>query len=563
VDPGRDSLLAVYEGECCDADGMQPLTLREIGCDDDSCGFSQFLSKFCVDGLTPGNTYFIQICNWDEDVDGIYDLRINCPCSGACCATDTGVCTPGVAPATCEDENESFALLEDCTFFDPPCGFGACCDGETCTDGTIMACCGSLDPDDCPAGVNFFAGAECNNIVCNPLDNCSFNSTASFDTPGVLSSGFRSQLDLSAAVPNILARADNFTMKGSGENLCQIDTIEFRVFHTNHDTEAGCDQGGGGICADNAADYDGIHVMIAPDDPNATPGKGPVCEPNAGPVDGTWTCGDGRIAGDNIPDVEPDGWHFRLDADDLTGPGGDPPAPSGDPDTWEFTSVCPGGQCEDFITLKFDPPIEIAKNKKHWISIVVEVPQASHYGTIWFLADEWNGNPTQAWLSTGEQEWEQIDPAVIAQNLAYRLNGTKQGGCGGCRLYGDVAPPFCVVDIDDVLAGLAAFADPDPCVNFPDFDIAPCGGNCAGGGSVDIDEVLAILGGFAGNFACDHPCPPGPCCIAGVCSGDADGSGNLDLSKEDCQGMGGTWSGSDTCPMTESCPTCVHNGACP
>jgi hypothetical protein len=136
-------------------------------------------------------------------------------------------------------------------------------------------------------------------------------------------------------------------------------------------------------------------------------------------------------------------------------------------------------------------------------------------------------------------------------------------GCGTCQLYGDVVSPSCVVDIDDVLAMLGAFGNANPCVNFPDYDIAPCGGNCPGGGSVDIDEVLAVLDGFAGNFACDHPCPPGPCCIGGVCFGDADGNGNLDLSKDDCQGMGGVWGGLDACPISNPCPTCVHGGPCP
>lgn len=80
------------------------------------------------------------------------------------------------------------------------------------------------------------------------------------------------------------------------------------------------------------------------------------------------------------------------------------------------------------------------------------------------------------------------------------------GVCAGTptvSLYGDISPSGGngVIDVDDVLCMLDAFADLGAC---PDADLMPCGGN----GLIDVDDVLAELDAFAGIFACPHPCPP-------------------------------------------------------
>jgi len=101
--------------------------------------------------------------------------------------------------------------------------------------------------------------------------------------------------------------------------------------------------------------------------------------------------------------------------------------------------------------------------------------------------------------------------------------------CGSCQLHGDVFPfdladpdnvGNCVVDIDDLLVILAAFAaSPNHCASaggpFPDaVNLFPCGQACPDG-VVDIDDVVAELGAFAGNFVCPHPCPANPCASGG------------------------------------------------
>ncbi len=100
--------------------------------------------------------------------------------------------------------------------------------------------------------------------------------------------------------------------------------------------------------------------------------------------------------------------------------------------------------------------------------------------------------------------------------------------CLGCQLHGDVFPydqqnpnqdPVgnCVVNIDDLLVILNAFAvSPNYCPalggTFPDSsNLFPCGEGCVPGSVVDIDDVLAELGAFAGNFVCPRPCAPNPC----------------------------------------------------
>lgn len=83
-----DSTFAVYDGDCNE--------LLEIGCgEDDECGASGFLSVQCIEGLTPGETYYIQAAAWSQQDRGSYAMSIDCPCSAlpeACCQPDRTTC---------------------------------------------------------------------------------------------------------------------------------------------------------------------------------------------------------------------------------------------------------------------------------------------------------------------------------------------------------------------------------------------------------------------------------------------------------------------------------------
>jgi hypothetical protein len=73
-----DTLLAVYDGTCG--------SLVEIACsEDEGVGL---LSQVCVEGLTVGNTYYVQVASFSAASQGVITLTILCPCSGACCFPD-------------------------------------------------------------------------------------------------------------------------------------------------------------------------------------------------------------------------------------------------------------------------------------------------------------------------------------------------------------------------------------------------------------------------------------------------------------------------------------------
>ncbi len=82
------------------------------------------------------------------------------------------------------------------------------------------------------------------------------------------------------------------------------------------------------------------------------------------------------------------------------------------------------------------------------------------------------------------------------------------------RLFGDIVPPFCPPvcaqpDLDDIQCVLDDFGDGpsvDGCEGIEpprSTDLAPCGGN----GVLDLDDILTVLDAFAQVFPCPHPCP--------------------------------------------------------
>ncbi|HKQ49174.1 MAG TPA: proprotein convertase P-domain-containing protein [Phycisphaerae bacterium] len=68
-----DTLLAVYSGTCG--------SLVEIACNDDGpCGGTGLLSKLCAQGLTVGDTYYIQVSSFSAADQGQITLELTCPC---------------------------------------------------------------------------------------------------------------------------------------------------------------------------------------------------------------------------------------------------------------------------------------------------------------------------------------------------------------------------------------------------------------------------------------------------------------------------------------------------
>ncbi len=154
-------------------------------------------------------------------------------------------------------------------------------------------------------------------------------------------------------------------------------------------------------------------------------------------------------------------------------------------------------------------------------------------------------------------------------------------GCGPCRLYTDLEPFFCLIDIGDVLKVLDAYAEPVVCTTMSTAGITPgslaygAGGcslectvdaDCAEGGScvnglccdfTDITEVLAVLDAFASASTCPHRCPPGACELGVPISCCRDGSYFPDgTSESDCLSLGGTYLGDNTTCAGSLLPPC-------
>lgn len=64
-----DTIMGVYSGTCSN--------LVQVGCSDDYCGLR---SRLCLSGLTPNQTYYVQVATRDEFSRGVYDMTLLIPC---------------------------------------------------------------------------------------------------------------------------------------------------------------------------------------------------------------------------------------------------------------------------------------------------------------------------------------------------------------------------------------------------------------------------------------------------------------------------------------------------
>lgn len=554
VNPGRDSLLGVY-GSCCPPSGLCPGTGSECtpgvslcggacnattplgvaGCGDDNCGFTDFLSDACVQDLIEGETYYIQISNWAEPVNGIYQVRVTCPCAGSCCDPVNATCQDDV-PADLCPETSTFTAQFSCTGppaqpeppLNPACGVGACCaPNGTCTNVTDA---------NCPDGSNHNPGSFCSSIVCNAFDQnqCDYNTGDPTDPLDQGPFGFRSQY--AADIDLFLEIADQFELKGSAGNDCEISTIFYSVFHTSHDTANGCQQGGGSGCADSAGEYEGIVVTISED--VAGDEKNPSCEPDC-------TASDCQAGADGDYHLDPDGSGCQSYAFGPALGKGDP-IPSGNYWTFEVNSE---GQTEFYITLHFQPPIAVEKNKKNWLAITHVVPEFARYSVIWFASNNFNGNYSRAYSTNGTFDFEPLD--ATPNDQLFMITGAKQSpGCGTCAYYGDIAPSpeiQCLIDVGDLLNMIDGVQNgPIPPITAPRADIAPC--------SVDAPSSACVVDADCRN-------PQYPLCVSGTCGCTSDGDcATFNVNYPFCN-AGKCECGSDgDCAGSFTGPLCITGG---
>jgi hypothetical protein len=452
--------------------------------------------------------------------------------------------------------------------YDPPCGYGACCHANgSCTDELTAGC--------QAAGDDFRLGGKCVTSSCPASNACSYNTGASGNT------GF-GNAQYAPDNGRWLEFAENFYLPGTGTctvtqtqicrvnadcpegtcsvttttachigadcpqgetcvggeqcdlNPCIVESITYMTFNTGHDTANGCALGGGPNCADDPSDFQGIVVTISNDADEVNPAlvtKGPTCLPNY-PVE---------IGDPATP------WHHSSDPQhpeyckhvfEFGVVSQDPPLTG---NYWDFTTEIIG-QAQYTITLHFNPPLLLEKNKKNWVGIVPRMPRAEHYSNVWFGTDgPYDMNVPRAWDSVGTQTF---DPANFSplRDLVLRINGSKNIGCGHCALYGDLVLPFCLVDVDDLIKVLDEFSAP---IQDPIADISPCPAG-SGGGVVDVDDLIGVLDAFAGTNDCpEDTCAPGACILPSTECRDGSYFDN-GMSQSTCVLLSGLWCGNNT-----------------
>jgi hypothetical protein len=131
--PADDSLIAVYDGTCG--------AFVELACSEDDC--NGLLSELVVQGLTVGNTYYIQLAAFSDSDRGAYELTLQCPGPEPCSVP----CPPG---ATVEIEPDcglpSDTVNGGCNSV--PTIFGSIACGETvCGTGAFDVGLGLRDTD--------------------------------------------------------------------------------------------------------------------------------------------------------------------------------------------------------------------------------------------------------------------------------------------------------------------------------------------------------------------------------------------------------------------------------
>jgi len=79
--PASDSLLAIHRVENADTTESSCDSLVMIACSNNAttCDTGT-LSDLCVDGLTPGETYYVQLAAQSEEFVGVYRLSVESPC---------------------------------------------------------------------------------------------------------------------------------------------------------------------------------------------------------------------------------------------------------------------------------------------------------------------------------------------------------------------------------------------------------------------------------------------------------------------------------------------------
>ncbi len=171
--PALDSVLQVFRATDPSSVQSACASLDPIACNDDApnCGSSGRNSRLCVEGLTPGETYYIVVAAKTPTYLGQYRVTITTTCTsgdfscsarGSCCdtnGTDQG-CVDNVSQSLCTGPDKVWTENGQCA--DQECNCIMDCNGATCGDDGCGGSCGTCDD-----------GNPCNGIeTCGPNRTC-------------------------------------------------------------------------------------------------------------------------------------------------------------------------------------------------------------------------------------------------------------------------------------------------------------------------------------------------------------------------------------------------------
>jgi len=187
--PVNDTLLAVYEGTMCPTDPMQ-----EIACVEDAGGACGRLAQVCVDGLTIGQTYTVQIASFDSSSRGTITVDLMCPCpTGACCFFDSAC--QELRANECTNAGGAYQ------------GDGVMCSVDPCPPPPVLLCCqgdlnldGSVTLDD----IDPFVSAMLADTDLDILVNCVADINEDKKVDGNDIPGFVSLIETMAVCPDLL-----------------------------------------------------------------------------------------------------------------------------------------------------------------------------------------------------------------------------------------------------------------------------------------------------------------------------------------------------------------------
>ncbi|MDO8630433.1 MAG: hypothetical protein Q7R41_08055, partial [Phycisphaerales bacterium] len=185
-DPAGDSLVNVFSvgDPTSEATACQSLSL--IGCgDNDGCSNGDKHSRFCVAGLTPGQTYYIMLASKTPETKGTHQLELKSPCQYLV-PFPSGDCNLNGHPDGCDladgtsNDCNGNSIPDKCEIADGhelDCNINAIPDSCDIANSAVTDCNHDSVPDECELAANHEHDCNHNTVhdACDILDGVSLD----------------------------------------------------------------------------------------------------------------------------------------------------------------------------------------------------------------------------------------------------------------------------------------------------------------------------------------------------------------------------------------------------